>query len=499
MDFSLCRNPRGGAVRRNSGPSIRRVHARFPQTTYLRSGEVPSDLLYAAVSSRLSRQTEGLIRGFGFTEAVALNMSNMVGAGPFITIPLVIASMGGPQCMLGWLLGAVLALADGLVWAELAAALPGTGGTYLYLREAFRKTRLGGLLPFLFIWQFIFSGPLEIASGYIGFSQYVSYFWRGMTAGEARLVNVAVGTLLIALLYRGITAIGRITVALWVGVLFTMLWIVASGIAHFHASVAFDFPAHAFTFSAGFAAGLGSAMLIAMYDYMGYYDICYTGGEVRDPARTIPRSIICSVLAVAAIYTLMNLSIIGVVPWRQAMQSKFIASQFIETLYGPKAAAVATALVLWTAFASVFALLLGYSRIPYAAAVGGHFFPVFARLHPTGKFPHVSVLAIGLLAIVASFWSLDAVISALLASRILVQFIAQIFALDQLRRRRPDINRPFRMWLYPVPGAIAFCGWCYIFLTSGWAYIAFGLLTTIGGALVYALWQRLRRPVPAAG
>ncbi len=418
-------------------------------------------------------------------------MSNMVGAGPFITIPLIIASMGGPQCMLGWLLGAVLALADGLVWSELAAAMPGTGGTYLYLRETFRQTRLGGLLPFLFIWQFIFSGPLEIASGYIGFSQYVSYFWRGMTAGEARMVNVAVGALVIALLYRRITTVGRITVTLWAGVLVTMAWIVVSGVAHFHARVAFDFPAHAFTFSRGFAAGLGSAMLIAMYDFMGYYDICYTGGEVRNPARTIPRSIIYSVLAVAALYALMNLSIIGVVPWREAMQSKFIASQFVETLYGPKAAAVATALVLWTALASVFALLLGYSRIPYAAAADGHFFGVFARLHPEGKFPHVSLLAIGLLAIGASFWSLDAVISALLTSRILVQFIAQIFALDRLRRHRPEIPRPFKMWLYPLPSALAFLGWAYIFLTSGWIFIAFGLLTLAMGVAAYAVWRRV--------
>jgi len=439
----------------------------------------------------LSTRAEGLVRGFGPLQAVALNMSNMVGVGPFITIPLIIASMGGPQCMLGWFLGAVLALCDGLVWSELAAAMPGTGGTYLYLREAFRGSRLGGILPFLFIWQFIFSGPLEIASGYIGFSQYVSYFWRGMTLLQAHLVSVAVGTLVIVLLYRRITAVGRITVALWVGVLLTMLWIIAGGLVHFHARVAFDFPSYAFTFSTGFAAGLGSAMLIAMYDFMGYYDICYTGGEVRDPARTIPRSIIYSVLAVAGLYSLMNLSIIGVVPWREAIQSKFIASLFIEKLYGTTAASLATLLVLWTAFASVFALLLGYSRIPFAAAVDGHFFRVFARLHPTGKFPHVSLLAMGLLAIGASFFSLDAVISALLTSRVLVQFIAQIFALQRLRNRCPEIARPFRMWLYPLPSAIAFLGWTYIFLTSGWSFAGFGLLTLALGVAAYAIWKRV--------
>ncbi len=434
---------------------------------------------------------DGLVRGFGLLQATALNMSNMIGVGPFITIPLIIASMGGPQCMLGWLLGAVLALCDGLVWSELAAAMPGTGGTYLYLQEAFRRTNLRDILPFLFIWQFIFSGPLEIASGYIGFSQYTAYFWRGMGPAQSRMVSMAVGAVVIVLLYRRVTAVGRLAVVLWIGVLATVLWITASGLANFHSSVAFDFPPNAFTFSTGFVTGLGSAMLIAMYDFMGYYDICYVGGEVRNPARVIPRSIIYSVLSVAAIYSLMNLSIIGVVPWREAVQSKFIASQFMEKLYGPGAASAVTVLVLWTAFASVFALLLGYSRIPYAAAVNGHFFAAFGRLHPSGKFPHVSLLVMGLLSMVASLWNLDAVISALLTSRILIQFIGQVMALQYLRKHRPDIARPFRMWFYPIPSIVAFVGWTYIFLTSGWTFACFGLLTLGLGVAAFAVWKRV--------
>jgi len=438
------------------------------------------------------QERDGLVRGFGLLQATALNMSNMVGVGPFITIPLIIASMGGPQCMLGWVLGAALALCDGLVWSELGASLPGTGGTYVYLREAFRGTSLGGILPFLFIWQFIFSGPLEIASGYTGFAQYVGYFWRGMGPVETRLVGVGVGVLVMALLYRRITAVGRLTVVLWIGMVATVLWIIAGGVGHFDWRVAFDFPPHAFTFSTGFAAGLGSAMLIAMYDFMGYYDICYVGGEVRNPARVIPRAILYSVFAVGGIYSLMNLSIIAVVPWREAMQSKFIASEFIERLYGTRAASVVTVLVLWTALASVFALLLGYSRIAYAAALHGDFFRIFARLHPQGQFPHVSLLVMGVLAIVASLWNLDVVISALLTSRVLIQFIGQIFALHYLRKRRREIPRPFRMWLYPLPSVIAFVGWMYIFLTSGWAYIGFGVFTLAAGVAVYGVWRKGR-------
>jgi amino acid transporter len=433
----------------------------------------------------------GLVRGLGLLEAIALNMSNMVGIGPFITIPLIIAAMGGPQCMLGWVLGAVLALCDGLVWSELSAAMPGTGGTYVYLREAFRGTALGGVLPFLFIWQFILSGPLEIASGYIGFAQYAGYFWPGMGAAGSHFLSLLVGLLVIWMVYRKIGAIGKLTVVLWVGMLLTVLVVIVGGLTHFNAKVAFDFPPGAFRFSLGFASGLGSAMLIAMYDFLGYFDICYVAGEVRDPVRTIPRSIIWSVAAVAVMYSLTNMSIIAVVPWREAMHSKFIVADFMERLYGHRVASAATLLVLWTALASVFALLLGYSRISWAAAEKGDFFPIFSRLHPTGHFPHVAVLILGGIAIGCSFFPLDDVISALLTSRILIQFMGQIAALHILRRRG-DFALPFRMWLYPAPSIIAMAGWTYIFATSGWGFAGFGVASAAVGVLAYKLWGRLR-------
>lgn len=430
-----------------------------------------------------------LVRGFGLLQATALNMSNMVGVGPFITIPLIIAAMGGPQCMLGWAVGAVLALCDGLVWSELAAAMPGAGGTYLYLRAAFRGSVLGRLLAFLFIWQFIFSGPLEVASGYIGFAQYLSYFWRGMGPVETRLVGLGVGALVVALLYRRITAVGRLTVVLWTGMLLTVVWIIASGILNFQPAVAFDFPPGAFRFSTGFFLGLGSAMLIAMYDFLGYYDICYIGGEVREPARVIPRAIIISVLAVAAIYAATNLMLIGVVPWREAMESKYIVSEFMERLYGPWAAGAVTLLILWCAFASVFALVLGYSRIPFAAALDGNFFRVFGRLHPRGRFPHISLLVVGGLAMLASLLTLEWVIPALLAARILVQFAGQIIALHVIRSRA-EFHLPFRMWLYPLPSLLALLGWLYVFLTAGGTFILYGLLTLAAGVVAWWLWNR---------
>ena len=226
----------------------------------------------------------------------------MVGVGPFITVPLIIATMGGPQCMLGWVLGAIIALCDGLVWSELAASMPATGGTYVYLREAFRSTKLGRILPFLFIWQFIFSGPLEIASGYIGFGQYVGYFWQGMGTWATRGVSMSVGILVIVLLYRRVTSIGKLTVALWIGMLITVLWVIFAGLSHFNTKVVFDFPPNAFRFSSRIRRGpSGSAtLLIAIYDFMGYYDAsAMSAARCETRHAVILRSIGYSVLAVA--------------------------------------------------------------------------------------------------------------------------------------------------------------------------------------------------------
>src|SRR5205823_9901318 len=243
--------------------------------------------------------------------------------------------------------------------------------------------------------------------------------------------------------------------------------VIITGAMHFSAVRAFDFPPGAFTFSLGFLFGLGAASRVGIYDYLGYYDICYIGDEVKDPGRTIPRSIIISVIAVAIIYLAINLSVIGVVPWREFVpwdkhpESAFLVSAMMEKIYGTRMATVFTAMVLWTAFGSVFALLLGYSRIPYAAALDGYFFKVFARLHPRGQFPYVSLLVIGVLSIICSFFSLGMVIDALVTTRILVQFIGQIIAVQLLRQRRPDLPRPFRIWLYPVPSLVALVGWIF--------------------------------------
>ncbi|HET8713688.1 MAG TPA: APC family permease [Gemmatimonadales bacterium] len=441
-------------------------------------------------------------RRFGLLHATALNMTNMIGIGPFITIPLLMSALGGPQAMLGWAVALIIVLCDGMVWSELGAAMPGSGGSFNYLRRGYGEQKLGRLMGFLFVWQFIFSGPLEIASGYIGFSQYLGYIWKGITKQQTMLVVVLLGLLNVALLYRRIRSIATITLTLWVGTIVTVAAVILTGVIHFDARIAFDFPPGAFTFSIGFLLGLGAASRIGVYDYLGYYDVCYIGDEVENPGRVIPRSILLSTIAVALIYVAINFSIIGVVPWRQFVpaaehpESNFIVSTFMERIFGSGVATVFTAMILWTAFGSVFALLLGYSRIPYAAARDGYFFKVFARLHPTGEFPYISLVVLGVLAIIAGFASLGVVIDALVTTRILVQFIGQIGAVTLLRRTAPDMPRPYRMWLYPLPSLIALVGWIFVFATTPLKVIGFGLGALLLGIVCFGIWSWKARTWP---
>jgi amino acid transporter len=465
---------------------------------------------------------EQLIRGVGLWGATTLNMIDMIGVGPFITIPLIIAAMGGPQAMLGWILGAVLAMCDGMVWAELGAALPGSGGSYRYLTQIYGPRKLGHLISFLFIWQLTFSAPLSIASGTIGLAQYATYIFPGLgqetkvtvpalgnveiNAIPVALVAIAALVLAVVLLYRRITLIERLAKFLWVGVMLTILWVITAGVTHFDRKLAFDFPPGAFTLRPEFFTGLGAALLVAVYDYWGYYNVCFFGGEVKDPGRTIPRAVLLSILFVAIIYIVMNISILGVIPWREfagtanTPAQRYVISSFMERLYGSKAGVVAAVLIMWTAFASVFSLLLGYSRVPFAAARDGNYFRIFAKVHPRHRFPYVSLLVMGGIATLFCFFRLADVIAALVVIRILVQFLAQIAGVIIFRLRQPDVPRPFRMWLYPLPALLALAGFIYVLVSrkNFLKEIRYAGVLVFTGLIIYFIRARMRGEWPFA-
>ncbi|HWX55862.1 MAG TPA: APC family permease [Verrucomicrobiae bacterium] len=476
-------------------------------------------------------QPPQLAREISLREATALNMIDMIGVGPFITLPLIVHAMGGPQAMLGWILGAFFAMCDGQVWAELGASMPQAGGSYQYLRQSFGPGKLGRLMSFLFVWQLIFSAPLSIASGCLGVAQYASYLWPALGKAyfdhpisvmlplvgkfEVRalitngtFVAMAVCVLALFLLYRRITVIGRLSKFLWVGVIGTMLWVIFAGLTHFSAARAFSFPPNAFHFSTGFMTGLGSAMLIAYYDYWGYYNVCFLGAEVRQPERNIPRAVLWSIAIVAVLYLLMNVSMLGVVPWQEmdhvAMSGtqSFVASTLLQRTYGAWAGNTAAVLIMWVAFASVFSLLLGYSRVPYAAARDGNFFRPYANVHPKGQFPYVSLLTLGGVAALFCMFRLIDVIIGLVVIRITIQFLMQIVGLLLLRARRPNFPRPFRMWLYPLPAVLALMGFVYVLFARRGSLrdVSYALVIVVIGLLIFLTrsWRRKEWPFAAA-
>ena len=437
----------------------------------------------------------GLERGLGLKEAVALNMIEMVGIGPFVVIPLVIKAMGGPQCLLAWAAGAVLALLDGFIWSELGAAMPLAGGSYVFLREAYGPGRFGRMMSFLFVWQTLIQAPLSLSSGAIGFSQYASYLHPLGKYGEKGLSGALV-IVLVILLYRRIGSIGKISLFLWAGVVGTILWLIWGGATHFQPRLVFTYAPGAWDFSWLFFAALGSATVNTIYTYWGYYNICHLGGEIRNPEKNIPRGIFISIAGIAVLYLAMQTSILGVLPWQQAQDSPFIVSAFVEKLYGAGAARFATVMVLWIAFASVFSSLLGYSRIPYSAALDGNFFRIFARVHPREKFPHVSLLFLGSLTLVFSLlFKLKTVIGAVLAMRLIVQFIGQAVGVMLLRRRWSADRLPFKMWLYPLPALLTIAGWVWLFSRTGSA-IGWGVLVIVLGLLVFLTEARIRKEWP---
>src|SRR5215469_11884452 len=406
--------------------------------------------------------------------AVTLNLLDMIGVGPFITLPLLIGAMGGPQAMVGWVLGAVLAVCDGMVWAELGAAMPEAGGTYAYLHEMY-PGRVGRWLSFLFAFQLLLSAPLSVASGCIGVAAYAGAVVPGLR-GHAVLVAVASVVVAVGLQYRRLSGVKRVAQGLLVIVLATIAWTVVTGMWHGEWSRVVAVPSGAFHLDAGFFVGLASAMLIATYDYWGYYNITFLGGEAKDPGRVIPRAVLWSIAIVAVLYLALNASVLSVMGAEGLMKAQrpdirqAMLSEFMQMAYAPTVGVVtagvigniAAVLVMVTAFGSVFSLLLGYSRIPYAAARDGNFPAVFGRLHPTRGFPYVSLLTLACVACVCCFFSLGEVIKALVVVRIVLQFSLQHVGVMLLRKRRPEMPRPFRMWLYPLPPVVALVGFAYI-------------------------------------
>jgi amino acid transporter len=463
---------------------------------------------------------EPLAQGLDLRHAVALNITQIVGAGVFATIPLILGVLPGAYALLAWLVAGVLILFDSMIWGELGAALPSAGGSYHFLLESYGRSRWGRLMAFLFVWQILISGPLEIGSGLVAAAQFSTALdpdfksfdkahtrrfeikidegqTLAVAVGPSRLFGLALGVLIIVLLYRNVATLGRLSVLFLIGVLAVLGWVLVEGALRFNPNLAFDVNLTDADWSKPPRVALGVGMGLAIYSYLGYYNICYLGSEVRDPARTIPRSILISALAVLVLFTLVHLAITGVVPWREAAkETDNLTAEFMRRIHGSWAATLVTVCLIGSCFASAFAGALGYSRVPYAAARNGHFFRWFAEVHPQHRIPHRSLLLIGVMILFWSFFSLDTVITALIVTRILEQFVAQIFAVMLLRKLQPDRPRPWRMWLYPLPCVVALVGWIFVYVSTDLLFILLGAGTLLAGLVVFIVWARGRKEWP---
>ena len=459
----------------------------------------------------------GFVRTVGQFQATTINMSQMVGVGPFITIPLMVAAFGGPQAIIGWILGAALALADGLIWAELGAAMPGAGGTYIYLREAFQY-RTGRLMPFLFIWTAILFIPLIMSTGAAGFVGYVGYLWPSMTGTEGDIVGLAMVLAVVVLLWRRIESIGKLTVVLWCVMLLSVGLVIAASFSDFSSSRAFDFPSNAFDLASNqFWVGVVAGLTIGIYDYLGYNTTSYMGAEMKNPGRVIPRSIIYSVFAIMVIYLIMQVGVLGVVHWPDMLDpnnpaSQSVASVVLEKSWGKTAARIVTVLILVTAFTSVFAGLLGGSRVPHDAAKDKVFFAAYGRLHPKHRFPTVALVTMGIITAAGFYVSrhlgsnsttppLIVLIQLLTTVMIIVQSVSQVAAVTVLRKRQPTLNRPYKMFLYPVPSIIALIGWLAVYgyadkNSPGFHPIEWSLAWLLLGCIAFLVWARAEKTWP---
>ena len=421
-------------------------------------------------------------------------MIDMVGIGPFVTIPMIVTMMHGPASIIAWLIGALLAYVDGMVWSEMGAKWPEAGGSYVFLQKLFGERKSGKFMSFLFIWQTTLQAPLVIASGAIGFANYFSYLFP-LSGMQKKMVSGTLVILLVALLYRNIKSVGRISVVLWCITGGTILWLILSGIPHFNAVQAFDIHFDTFKSSTLLYVAIGQASLKSVYSYLGYYNVCHLGAEIKDPTKNIPRSILISITGIAIFYLGMQTIILGVLPWQTVAGSDFVASIYFEHLYNHTVAQVATLLILIIALSSLFSAILGYSRIPYAAAQNGDFFSVFAKVHPRHHFPHISLLAVGGLGFIFSLlFKLGDAITAILTMRILVQFVSQAVGVIGWHYIKPKEPRPYKMPLFPIPAILSIIIWVFIYSTIKLEYILYSLgIITLGVITYFVRYQFTKR------
>jgi fructoselysine transporter len=431
-------------------------------------------------------------RKINLLQATAINMIDMVGIGPFVVMPFVVSQFNNGLFIWAWIFGAFTAIVDGMIWSELGAKYPLAGGTYNFHRIAYGE-KWGKMMSFLFVWQTAIQAPLVMASAAIGFAQYLTYLVE-LSPLQQKFMSGGLVILVFLMLYRRIETVGKISVILGSVVILTIIWIIISGLTHQqHPVYLIPEEGNSF-FSWAFLAAIGHGSVKTVYAFLGYYNVCHLGGEIRNPEKNIPRSIFISIAGITILYLLMNISVMGVVDWHGVRaDDRYIVSSFMEQVHGRQAGVIVTVLILCIAMSSLFAIVLGYSRVPYAAAVDGNFFKVFGKLHPEKNFPYVSLIVLCVTGFVFSLLiKLGDAITAILAMRILIQFIGQAVGVVLLRKQKGTAGMPFRIWLYPLPVVLSIIVWFFLLYKTGW-FAIWGMGIAGLGLLVYFISKAIKK------
>jgi amino acid transporter len=348
--------------------------------------------------------------------------------------------------------------------------------------------------------------------------QYLAYLWPSMTTGQGDVLGLGLVALLVLMLWRRVENIGKLTVGMWAVMIVCVCAVILAAFTHFNGPQAFTWPAGAISLTHGsFWIGFASGLTVGIFDYLGYNTTAYLGAEIKQPGRVMPRSIIVSIIAIGTIYLVMQIGVLGVVPWHDmlatgSIDNSSIAAAVLQQTWGKGAAQVVAVLVVITAFASVFTGLLGGSRVPFDAARDGMFFRSFGRLHRKHEFPTIGLLVMGVMTALAFLFArhigdsaahppLTVLISLLTTVMVIVQSLAQIAAVSVLRRRQPHLARPYKMILYPLPSVVAGIGWLTIYLfadkaNAGVHPIEWSLAWLALGCLAFLVWARREHSWP---
>jgi len=448
---------------------------------------------------------------FTLTQAIALNTLMMFGTGPFITIPFCIASTvpAGPQALIGYAIAGAACLCDAFVWAELGALYPHSGGSYVYLERCLGP-KWGSLMSFLFLWQLLITGPMEIASGFIAIAQYLAYITETYTYAHHSLVAFGFCVTCIILLYRDMKDVGDTTVVLWLGMCAAIVFTLGAGFTHVEPE---NFKMPPITNHLAFIWSLGNAARFGIYDFTGYYDVNFIGSEVQNPRRVIPLAGIVTCCVVCVIYFATYLAVIAYIPWEEIVQlvegggdgAAFIMSIFCEKMIGRGFAIFFTLVVIYCIYGSCFSLMLGFAQIPYAAAQNNMFFKTFAHEHEKAGFADNALLYMGFFSCVFCFVDLGLVIEGMMTTTLVTMFLANSVALVAHRRKFPDAERPYMMPLYPLPVVIQMIMFGFVFLTSdnyfimgGAPLLECGLAFLLLGCGAFCIFRRQQGEWPFA-